>query len=327
MDPDSIWCLIKKGNKSSAAAAIGNSFIAVCKGIAAGVSGSGAMFATTMHSVADALNQGFVFVGSVLAEKKPTRRFPTGFGRVVNIFCMIAVIIVAMLAYQTIKEGIHLIQHPAEMGGLWLNIFVLFINITIDGAILVKAIKEINRESQAGAKGIGMFFSAFRNVGKAAPPTRLVFYEDFVAVMGALLALVAVLVTSITNFAILDGMTTIIIGILMVFVAFRVGKENMVGLIGVSAPTDIEDKIAKLILSDRDVMDICEIRVIQEGQYYHVDGLIELKRGLLLANADHIKLRVRNKLLADPRIQDVLLDIREDNGIEDWQPQNLIVAK
>lgn len=66
------WALLKKGNTSSAAAALGNIGLAIIKGIAAAISGSGTMFASTMHTVADAVNQGFVFFGSVLAERKPT---------------------------------------------------------------------------------------------------------------------------------------------------------------------------------------------------------------------------------------------------------------
>ena len=121
MDPvperENLLDLIKKGNKSSAIALFGNAIIAAFKGVGAAMSGSGAMFASSMHSLADSINQGFVFVGSVLSEKKPTRRFPTGFGRVINIFCMIAVIVVSIMAYETIREGLHLVQHPVHSGG------------------------------------------------------------------------------------------------------------------------------------------------------------------------------------------------------------------
>jgi divalent metal cation (Fe/Co/Zn/Cd) transporter len=68
--------LLKKGNLSSLTAALGNTILAILKGIAAAISGSGAMFATTMHSIADAINQGFVFIGSVLAEKGTYSPFP-----------------------------------------------------------------------------------------------------------------------------------------------------------------------------------------------------------------------------------------------------------
>jgi len=317
-DTESFYTLLKKGNKSSAIAMIGNAAIAAIKAFAAAFSGSGAMFASAMHSLADAVNQGFVFLGSVLSEKKPTPKFPTGFGRVINIFCMIAVIVVTIMAYETIKEGIHLLQHPVQSGGFWLNVIVLLINLLVDGVILVKAMKEIVHESRAETEGTNIVMAAFKNVARAAPPTRLVFYEDLVAVTGAFLAMIAVVVTSLTNFALLDGLSTILIGLLMVAVAFRVGYDNMVGLIGVAAPKEVEDKVAQIIFSDPHVTDINKIRIMQEGRYYHVEALIELRTGMSLADADDVKLRVREKLIADPDITDVILGIIEDNGVRNW---------
>ncbi|MGJ7920287.1 cation diffusion facilitator family transporter [Neobacillus sp. LXY-4] len=320
---DNFLALIKRGNKSSAVAMAGNAVIAATKGIAASMSGSGAMFASAMHSLADTVNQGFVFIGSILSEKKPTSRFPTGFGRVINIFCMIAVIVVTIMAYETVKEGWHLLQHPANVkGGLWLNIAVLLINLSIDGAILIKAMKEIIVETNSAAKGQGITLGAFKNVGRAAPATRLVFYEDLVAVTGALLALFAVVVTALTNFDALDGLTTMLIGLLMFGVGFRVGFDNMVGLIGVAAPKDIEEKVVKMIFNDPDVTDINKIRITQEGRYYHVDSYVELRPGLSLAVADDIKFRIRDMLMSDPDISDVTIGILEDDGVKDWPPPN-----
>ncbi|MBM7587787.1 cation diffusion facilitator family transporter [Bacillus pakistanensis] len=320
-----LFTLIKKGNKSSAVAAIGNAIIAGSKAIAYIMSGSGAMFASAMHSLADAVNQGFVFIGSVLSEKKPTRRFPTGFGRVINIFCMIAVIVVTIMAYETIKEGWHLLLHPVEnTGGFWLSIIVLIINLVIDGAILIKAMKEILKEARVeNIKGWGMISAAFKNVGRAAPPTRLVFYEDIVAVTGAFLALIAIVITSFTNFNALDGLATILIGFLMIGVAFRVGYDNMVGLIGVAAPQEIVERVQKAIFSDEEVVDIRKLRILQEGRYYHVEGLIELRKGLSLSVADDIKFRVQDKIMSDPDITDVTLGIIEDDGIKGWSPDRL----
>lgn len=316
-----LWALLKKGNTSSLMAALGNTAVAAAKGVAAALSGSGAMFASAMHSVADAINQGFVFAGSVLAEKQPTRRFPTGFGRVINLFCMVAVMVVSFMAYETILEGIHLLAHPAEASNFWLNFAILLIAILIDGAILWKAMKEIVREARVEAKGLAIVPAAFRNVGRSAPPTRLVFYEDIVATLGAALALIAVIVTQLSDFKMLDGIATILIGLLMVGVAFKVGYDNMVGLIGVAAPKDVEDRVAGLLLADPDVRDINRLRILQEGRTYHVDGYVELRVGLTLADADDIKFRLRATLLNDPDITDVTLGILEDNGVRDWRPE------
>ncbi|WP_145133665.1 cation diffusion facilitator family transporter [Paenibacillus sp. Y412MC10] len=316
--------LIKKGNKSSAIAMLGNAVIAAAKGVGAALSGSGAMFASAMHSLADCVNQGFVFAGSVLAERKPNRKFPTGFGRVINIFCMVAVIVVTIMAYETIREGWHLIHHPAKAGGaFWINVGALILNLVIDGAILFKVMKEIAREARIEASGISLIPMSFKHVSRSAPPTRLVFYEDLVAVTGAFLALVAVVVTTFTTFKALDGIVTIIIGVLMVAVAFRVGYDNMVGLIGVAAPRDVAEKVSSIILSDQDVTDINGLRIIQEGRYYHVDTMIELRSGLSLADADDIKFRVQDQLSSDPDISDVVLGIIEDNGVKNWTPEHL----
>jgi cation diffusion facilitator family transporter len=315
----SFFSLVKKGNKSSFFAMVGNGILAIAKGIAYFISGSGAMFASAMHSLADAVNQGFVFIGSVLSEKQPTEKFPTGFGRVINLFCMVAVIVVSIMAYETIREGIHLLKHPALVKGIWLNVFVLLLNILIDGAILYKVMKEIGQEARDESTGLGILSGAFKNVKRASPPTRLVFYEDLVAVSGAILALIAVLVSYFSDYQLLDGIVTIVIGFLMVGVAFRVGYDNMVGLIGVAAPKEVEDRIASAIFEHEAVIDIFKLRITQEGRYYHVESYLELKRGLPLSEADDIKFAIQDNLMSDPDIADVTLGIIEDDGIQEWK--------
>jgi len=315
-----LWNLIKKGNTSSFYAALGNLFLVILKGIAAFSSGSGAMFAEAMHTGADAINQIFIFIGSILAERKPTSRFPTGFGRLINVFCMGAVIIVTIMAYETVLEGIHLIQHPASIGNLGLIIFSLVSSMSIDGFVLFKAIREIARETRSEGKGLVLIPMAILNVNRASPATRLVFYEDLVATFGAILALLAILIARFSPLKSLDGFAAIIIGLLMGGVAYRVGYDNMVGLIGVSAPKEVEDKVSEIIFSDPDVTDINKMRILQEGRFYHVESYIELRSGLTLAQAGSIKSRILNQLLAYEDITDVTLGILEDNGILDWRP-------
>ncbi|WP_042334347.1 cation diffusion facilitator family transporter [Desulfosporosinus meridiei] len=311
--------LIKKGNASSLYAVLGNLFLVVFKGIAAFLSGSGAMFAEAMHTGADAVNQLFVFIGSILAERKPTTRFPSGFGRVINVFCMGAVIIITILAYETILEGVRLIRNPVSIGGLWLIVLSLGVSIAIDGYVLFKAMHEILKETRAEGKGFGIIANALKGVNRASPATRLVFYEDLVATSGAILALAAILVSHFTPIKVLDGIAAIIIGLMMGGVAFRVGYDNMVGLIGVSAPKEVEDKVSQIIFSVPEVTDINKMRILQEGRFYHVESYVELVPGLTLAQADDIKLKIRDLLLSSEDVTDVTLGIIEDTGVRDWQ--------
>lgn len=63
-----LFRLLKQGNKSAFIAACVNSIIAVLKGIAYFMTGNVAMFAETLHTLGDAANQFFVFIGSALSK-------------------------------------------------------------------------------------------------------------------------------------------------------------------------------------------------------------------------------------------------------------------
>lgn len=312
--------LIKKGNLSSGLAALGNLLVAIVKMIVAVVSGNGTMFATAMHSFADTVNQLFVFVGSVLSEMPPSKRFPKGFGRLINIFCMVAVIVVTLMAYETIKTGWLLFMDPKVSSNFLMNIIVLAFAFVIDGVILLKTMKEIAVEAKVEKPG-NLFVDAFKYAQKATPATKLVFYEDIVATLGAVLAISGIVLSQLFGFLKADGLISMMIGILMLFVVFRVGYDNMVGLIGVAAPAEVEKKIAELILADSCVVDINKLRVIQEGRAYHVDARIELRKGLSLAEADDVVFSLTDKLLQSTNITDVDLAIVEDDDQMNWSPQ------
>lgn len=309
--------LAKKGNVASLLAALGNLAISIVKFIVAFISGNGTMFATAMHSMADTVNQTFVYIGSILSEMKPTKRFPTGFGRIINIVCMVAVVVVTVMAYETIKSGWNLFITPQASSDFILNIAVLLFSFTVDGYILFKTMHEIVHETKKESRG-NLMVSAFKNARKAAPATKLVFYEDIVAVLGAVLAMTGIILAQFFEVLRADGIVAMLIGVLMFIVAFRVGYDNMLGLIGVAAPAEVEQKVADKILADSCVVDIYEMRIVQEGRAYHIDVTVELKKGLTLNEADDLKFRLTDQLLLDPDITDVVLGIIEDNDETTW---------
>ena len=171
--------LLKDGNKPSLTAAIVNTIIAILKAGAFFFTGNVAMFAEMMHSIGDAANQFFVFIGSALSKKAPTPKFPNGFGRLVNLVCLGAVIIVGILSYETIIEGWHHIQHPAESTGVAITLTVLAIGIILEFSVLYKAGKEILHE--AGVKGtlLSPLTTSFTHLNQAKPATKLSIYGRF----------------------------------------------------------------------------------------------------------------------------------------------------
>ena len=192
--------LLKNGNKSSLIAAIVNTVISIIKGIAYFYTGNVAMFAETMHSLGDAANQFFVFIGSALSKKMPTDRYPNGFGRLVNLVLLGAVIIVGIMSYETIKEGYHHILHPTESTGIVINLSVLALAVILESYVLYKAMKEVLHETQTEAKGFAIVAKSFSSLKRAKPATKLVFMEDFVATLGGIIAIIGILLSYFGGF-------------------------------------------------------------------------------------------------------------------------------
>ena len=193
------FTLLRGGNKSSFIAAIVNLILGCLKGGAFCFTGNVALFAEMMHSLGDAANQFFVFIGSALSKKSPTKRFPTGFGRIVNLVCLGAVLIVGILSYETIKEGIHHIMHPTSAEGFWISIGVLAIGVILEGTVLLKAAQEIAHEVGFDHAGVKTIPLAITNINRAKPATKLVFMEDFVATFGGVLAIIAIVIAKINS--------------------------------------------------------------------------------------------------------------------------------
>jgi len=316
--------LLKQGNKSAMLAACMNTIIAVIKGAAYLYTGNVAMFAETMHSLGDAANQFFVFVGSALSKKAATDRFPNGFGRLVNLVLLGAVIIVGIMAFETIVEGFRHVTHPTASGGMILNLIVLAVATILEMFVLFKAMMEIIHEVEVGGKrlrGIHIFLQSWAYLGRAKPATKLVFMEDTVATLGGILAILAVIISHFTKWHQLEGIASIIIGVMMFIVVGRVFLDNAAGVIG-QADEEMEEKIGHLVMADPDVKDIQTIAVIKEGEHLHVELEIEVDPNLTIAAADDIKDRLEEKILAEKGVVDVIIELEEENNVDDWRIRN-----
>ncbi|MGG0543736.1 cation diffusion facilitator family transporter [Priestia aryabhattai] len=318
--------LLRKGNKSAMMAAVVNTIISIIKGIAFALTGNVAMFAETMHSLGDAANQFFVFIGSALSKKAPTKRFPNGFGRLVNLVLLGAVLVVGIMAFETIKEGYHHILHPTKSSGFILNIAVLGISVLLEMFVLFKAMKEILHDVGMNTAEVNVFTQSFVHLKKAKPATKLVFMEDLVATGGGVLALIAVFISRFTPFHQAEGIASMLIGLMMFFVVGRVFLDNAAGALG-EADKEMEMKIGAIVMQDVQVRDIQTLMVMKEGEELHVELKVEIDPSLTVAEADDIKDRLENRILQEKGITDVIIEFDEDDGIPDWVTSDLQLQK
>lgn len=317
-----LFTLLKQGSMSSLIAAIVNFILGCLKFGAYVITGNVAMFAEMMHSFGDAANQFFVFVGSAVSKKKPNERFPFGYGRLVNIVCLFAVIIVAILAYETVLEGIHHIMNPTHqeqsLNQFLIAIGVLLIGVVLEGSVLYKAGQEVLEEVNKPTNGLHPLTTSFANIGSAKPATKLVFMEDTVATGGGFIALIAIIIARFTGWSQIEGIVSVIIGLAMFYVVFKVFMENAAGAIG-RADEEMEVNASKVILEHPDVSDIKRLVVMKEGEDKHVEALIEVSNHEFnLRELTEIKKSVTSALLKQPHVTDVNVEIMEDDGMDDW---------
>ncbi|WP_391116576.1 cation diffusion facilitator family transporter [Psychrobacillus sp. L3] len=313
-----LFTLLKGGNRSSLTAAIVNTIIALIKAGAFFFTGNVAMFAEMMHSIGDAANQFFVYTGSALSKKAPTPRFPNGFGRLINLVCLGAVIIVGILSYETIKEGWHHVQHPTTSTGVAISLVVLGIGILLESTVLYKAGKEILHESGIKNSLFGPITTSFTYIDRAKPATKLVFMEDLVATAGGILAFTAILISHFTGFLQAEGIASMIIGLMMFYVVGKVFLDNARGALG-ETDEQMLVHIAHIVSENIHVKDIKELEVIKEGEFLHVNLVVEIDPTLSFAEVDDIHDVLKELILNQQSVTDATISFDEDDGIKKWK--------
>ncbi len=309
--------LLRNGNKSSLIAAIVNTIIAIIKGVAFFFTGNVAMFAETMHSLGDAANQFFVYIGSALSKKMPSEKYPNGFGRLVNLVLLGAVLIVGIMSYETIKEGYHHIKHPTESTGIAINLSVLGFAAFLESYVLFKAMKEVLHEAHVEASGFAIVWKSFSHIGKATPATKLVFMEDLVATFGGLIAIIGILLSYSGGFHAAEGIASIMIGLMMFYVVGKVFLDNAKGVLG-EADEELENKIAEFIFTNPEIKDIRTLFAMKEGEDFHIEMKLEIDPTLSVKEAFTIKERIEEKIQGIKGVTDVIIEFVEDDGVRTW---------
>lgn len=315
-----LFSLMKFGTKSALWAAIVNTIVAIIKTIAYLITGNVAMFAEMMHSFGDAANQIFVFIGSALSKKEPTERFPGGFGRLVNLVLLGAVLVVGVLAYETIVEGLHHISNAVHSEDwFWLNVSVLGFAAILEAIVLYKAMKEITEHLPMEEKqGLKIIPQSYKHVKGAKAATKLVFLEDNVAVGGALLALLAIVISTYTPFHSATGYASIIIGIALILVVGRIFLDNAAGVLGV-ADVKMQARIGAKVLQHPKINDIQDLNVIKEGDHLHIELKVEVDPKMTIEEADDIRDYIEKRIYESIKnVTNVIIEFDEDDQHLTW---------
>ncbi|PPJ27900.1 cation transporter [Nocardia nova] len=236
------------GKKAIFAALSANAGIAVAKFIGAAITGSGSMLAEAVHSVADTGNQGLLLLGQKRAEQEADDLHPFGYGRNRYFYSfVVALVLFSLGSMYAIYEGVHKIQHPEVLTSPVVAIVILGLAAALEGFSFMTAM----RESSPLREGAS-WWRFIRN--SRSPELPVVLLEDTGALIGLLIALIAVVLTVVTDNAIWDGIGTLGIGVLLGVIAVVLIVEMKSLLIGEGA-TPAQDAAIRANLVDGERID------------------------------------------------------------------------
>ena len=212
-----------------------NSAIAVSKFVAAFFTGSSAMLSEGIHSLVDTGNGVLLLFGIKLSKSPPDDKHPFGYGNEIFFWSfVVAILIFALGGGIAIYEGVRHILHPRQLANVQWNYVVLILAMIFEGSALRVALKQFNASRRNKP-----FLRAIKDSKDTS--TVAVVVEDTAALLGLIIALLSVFLGHISGWPYFDGIGSVLIGVLLVSVAFFFAAECKALLVGEGLlPEDIE---------------------------------------------------------------------------------------
>ena len=211
------------------AAFFANLGLAVAKFVGWGVSGASSMLAEGVHSLADTGNQALLLLGGARARRRATPEHPFGYGRERYFWSFIVAMVLFLLGgLFAIREGVTKLGDPHALAAPGVAIGVLLVGIALEGWSFRTAVVESDRE-----RGRAGWWEFIRHSKK--PELTVVLLEDAGALLGLVIAIVAVTAAAITGNALWDALGTIVIGVLLTAISVVLASEMKSLLIGEGA--------------------------------------------------------------------------------------------
>lgn len=238
---------------------VANALIAGFKGLAALLTGSGALLAETLHSAADCGNQILLLFGVKSARKVPDPTHPLGYGRSLYFWSfLVALLLFSGGGVFSIYEGIHKMGEPEPIDKPWIGFLILGISLLIEGAATGSNIRELNKR-----RGAKPFFQYLKDTKDS--DLVVIFGENAAATVGLALAMIALGLAVTTGDSRWDGAGSLAIGLVLVGVAVFLAVEVKSLLVGESADPEIELAVNEILRDHPKLESLLQIITVQQG--------------------------------------------------------------
>jgi cation diffusion facilitator family transporter len=236
--------------------------IAVAKLAAGLISGSSSMLSEAAHSVADTLNQVFLLTSLRASQRPADPEHPFGYGKAQFFWSLLAAMSIFVAgAVFSVYEGVHtLLGGGAESTGVLVSYVVLAVSFALEGTSWLRAVRQLRSEARASGRTLGQHVRASKD-----PSVTTVLAEDSAALLGLLLAAAGVGLHQLTGSASWDGLAAVLIGALLAYVAFVLGRDVSGLIIGEAAQPDVVVDIHDRLAGRPEVTTVVELLTMHLG--------------------------------------------------------------
>ena len=237
--------------------------MSVAKAVAAALTGSAALFAETLHSLADTGNQLLLLKGVRGSRRRPDLSHPFGYGAELFYWSLLAALgIFVVGGALSIWEGIQRLLHPSEVQLTLVGFAVLGLGCVLDGTSWLASVRQLRRE--ANARGV-----RFRQHVRSTTDTAVtaVFYEDSAALLGNAIALAGLALHQLLGSPWPDAVAGIGIGVLLAAIGLRLAARNRMLLTNRSESPVVLDRVRDLLAADPEVAAVGQVTSVYVGPH------------------------------------------------------------
>ncbi|MFI5616796.1 cation diffusion facilitator family transporter [Streptomyces sp. NPDC051567] len=242
-------------------AVVTNLGIAAAKAVGGVVSGSSAMLSEAAHSVADTVTEILLLTSLKRSAKPADEAHPLGYGPERYVWALLASVATFVGgAVFAVYDGIHTLVHGEEPGDPALSYVVLAVAFLLEGYSLLVAWRQMKGEAARLRAPLGRYV-------KQTPDTavKAVLLENVAALIGLVLAAGGLLGAQLTGSGVYDGVASLLIGLLLVWVAWELGRSNAQYLIGRPLPAPMREQVREELLSVPHIEGVLELTTLVQG--------------------------------------------------------------
>jgi cation diffusion facilitator family transporter len=229
-----------------------NLLIAAAKAVGALISGSSSMLSEAAHSLADTVTEILLFISLRRSGKPADERHPLGYGREAYLWALLAAVATfAAGAVVSILEGVDRIRHGGDSGDPRVAFAVLAVAFVLESISLVRALRQVRGSARRYRVRPRTFLAQTTDTA-----VRAVTFEDAAALVGLVLAALGLGLSELTGDTFWDGLSSVLIGALLVLVAASLAAANTSLLVGRSAPLGVDEALRAELEALPDVLSV-----------------------------------------------------------------------